>query len=218
MDKKQALKSTSKKEYLTLSELVVEVARIIPYIASEQKSDRVAVYPDERTIRYYINEGLVDKPHGEKGQAKTFHYKHLLQVLTIKYLQAQFIPLNEIKELLKKIDENQMEELLTEEKNAVIPGILGSMGAAVGLIPPIAGILGFLGTSYLLKKKADTKKDQQPKTPARWLRVPISDKVELNIQEDYLPEDEDKDEFIDRLVARMRIYLQGEESKRRDEK
>lgn len=218
MDKKQALQLASKKEYNALSELVVEVARIIPFIASEQKNDRVAVYPDERTIRYYINRGIVDKPHGKKGQAKTFRYKHLLQVLTIKYLQSQFIPLNEIEELLKIIDEKKMEELLTEEKSAVIPGVLGTIGAAVGLISPIAGILGVLGTSYLLKKKA-AEKNEQPKTPARWLRVPIVDKVELSIKEDYLPEDDSaKNEFIDRLVARLRIYLQGEESKKREDK
>ena len=216
MDKKQALKSVSGKQYPTLSDLVVEVARIIPYIASKQKSDRVAVYPDERTIRYYINEGLVDKPQEKQGQAKAFSYKHLLQVLTIKYLQSQFIPLNEIKELLKKVDEKKMEELLIEEK-AFSPEKLGSLGLLPGLIPPIAGLVGFLGTSYLLKKKAAAKKEQA-KTPARWLRVPISDKVELNIQEDYLSEDEDKDEFIDRLVARIRIYLQGEDSKRRENK
>ncbi|MCK9266960.1 hypothetical protein M0P98_08865, partial [bacterium] len=140
-----------------------------------------------------------------------------LQVLAIKYLQSQFIPLNEIKKLLKEIKEEQMEQLLTKEEKLLSPKMLAPLGGA-GLISPIAGILAALGTTYLLKKKNGAKKEE-PSTSVKWLHIPIIDKVELNIQEDYLPENaKDRDEFIDRLIARIRIYLQGEESKWKEEK
>lgn len=52
-----------------------------------------------RTIRYYIQIGLVDRPIGEKRAA---HYtlKHLDQLLTIKKWQAAGLSLDRIKEIL----------------------------------------------------------------------------------------------------------------------
>ncbi len=54
-----------------------------------------------RTIRFYIQQGLVDRP---EGQTRTSHYldQHLEQLLRIKRLTAQGLSLQRVKKLLKE--------------------------------------------------------------------------------------------------------------------
>lgn len=44
--------------------------------------------PSERTIRYYVAQGLVSPPEG-RGTSATYSYRHLLQVLAIKLRQME---------------------------------------------------------------------------------------------------------------------------------
>ena len=44
--------------------------------------------PTERTIRFYVAQGLVSPPEG-RGTAATYSYRHLLQVLAIKLRQME---------------------------------------------------------------------------------------------------------------------------------
>lgn len=44
--------------------------------------------PTERTIRFYVAQGLVSAPEG-RGTAATYSYRHLLQVLAIKLRQME---------------------------------------------------------------------------------------------------------------------------------
>jgi DNA-binding transcriptional MerR regulator len=44
--------------------------------------------PTERTIRYYVAQGLVSPPEG-RGTSATYSYRHLLQVLAIKLRQME---------------------------------------------------------------------------------------------------------------------------------
>ncbi len=52
----------------------------------------------ERTIRYYRTLGLLDPPAG--NYAKTFSDKHRLQLIAIRLLQAQGLPLRKIRDEL----------------------------------------------------------------------------------------------------------------------
>ena len=58
-----------------------------------------------RTARFYIQEGLVDRPVGEKKGAK-YGSSHLDQILSIKKWQAAGLSLERIKELLAAPDPN----------------------------------------------------------------------------------------------------------------
>jgi DNA-binding transcriptional MerR regulator len=59
-----------------------------------------------RTIRFYIQQGLVAHPRGEKKAAK-YSKLHLDQLLTIKKWQAAGLSLERIRELLAEPDANQ---------------------------------------------------------------------------------------------------------------
>ena len=57
-----------------------------------------------RTIRYYIQEGLVARPFGEK-RAAYYTARHLEQILTIRKWQAAGLSLERIRELLAEPEE-----------------------------------------------------------------------------------------------------------------
>jgi len=53
----------------------------------------------KRTIHYYISKGLLMPPEGS-GVASTYDDSHLERILQIKKLQAQYVPLNKIREYI----------------------------------------------------------------------------------------------------------------------
>jgi DNA-binding transcriptional MerR regulator len=54
-----------------------------------------------RTIRYYIQQGLMDRPIGEK-RAAYYTARHLEQLLTIRKWQAAGVSLDRIREILQE--------------------------------------------------------------------------------------------------------------------
>src|SRR5262245_47660974 len=62
----------------------------------ESPSGRVRAVPDSRTIRYYTTLGLIDRPAEMRGRTAWYGRRHLLQLVGIKRLQAQGLPLAEV--------------------------------------------------------------------------------------------------------------------------
>lgn len=60
-----------------------------------------------RTVRYYVQQGLVDHPIGERKNAR-YGRQHVEQLLTIKKWQAAGLSLERIKELLTKQDDTDI--------------------------------------------------------------------------------------------------------------
>lgn len=64
----------------------------------------------KRTIHYYISKGLLMPPNGS-GVSSVYNDSHLERLLLIKSLQAQYMPLNKIREyLLNNNQENNAGE------------------------------------------------------------------------------------------------------------
>src|SRR3954452_105990 len=57
---------------------------------------RVRDVPDQRVIRWYTSTGLVDRPAGGRGRGARYGVRQLRQLVAIKRLQAQGLPLAEI--------------------------------------------------------------------------------------------------------------------------
>ncbi|MCK9266353.1 MerR family transcriptional regulator [bacterium] len=210
MIKQKLLNSFKNKEYSTLDELVIVAAQIIPHIASEQKRYRVSVYPDERTVRYYINEGLVDKPYEVSESSSRFTYRHLLQILIIKHLQAQYLSLNKIKDMIKDMEEERMEELIISGQNGY--------SEYSRLVSPMDRKQKFLNENKIeaiFREKVSFKKvKEELKVSQEWLRVVVKEGVELNIRTDIIKGSrEDKEEFLEKIAARLRIYLDTEKNR-----
>jgi len=114
------LEESCRKGPFDIDQLVVESARLIPLLAGEQSRYRVSVYPDDRTIRFYITQGLVDRPSEYRRGASVFGARHLLQVLSIKTLQSEYLPLRKVKELLAGLDDEGLKGVLVRERGGEV--------------------------------------------------------------------------------------------------
>ncbi len=212
MDKKQLLRSVRNRGYSTLDELVTEAARMIPHIAQEQPRYKVSIYPDGRTIRYYINKGLVDRPSASPGRNPRFNYRHLLQVLAIKHLQAQYLPLNKIKGMLAGLDKRQLEEIIIgrQEVCSMFPHIAFPSNRRFSIEKSVRE--EHLALYAPQSGKEETIEDYiEPDTPEEWIRVSITSDIEINIRAGSIPRSPKKrKDFIERLTAKLRIYLEAE--------
>ncbi|HYP53641.1 MAG TPA: MerR family transcriptional regulator, partial [Pyrinomonadaceae bacterium] len=95
-----------------VAELAQEAARILAVGGPVQGRGTVSELPDERTVRYYLSEGLLSPAAEKQGTASVFGYAHLLQLLVIKKLQAKHLPIRAIRELVGGRSERQLERLL----------------------------------------------------------------------------------------------------------
>jgi DNA-binding transcriptional MerR regulator len=88
----------------TLSELVAEVAARIAALPAP-KNGQVRAVPDERTVRYYVTLGLLDRPSAMRGRTALYGPRHVAQVVAIKRLQAMGRSLQEIQALWPTLDD-----------------------------------------------------------------------------------------------------------------
>jgi DNA-binding transcriptional MerR regulator len=64
--------------------------------------------PSARSVRFYVANGLLDRPEGT-GTAATYGYRHLLQLLSIKIRQREGQSLEKIKAEMKDITGDALE-------------------------------------------------------------------------------------------------------------
>ncbi|MGQ9688329.1 MAG: MerR family transcriptional regulator [Desulfobaccales bacterium] len=99
---------------IRLDELVDIANHLISQVVPEQPSDRVSETLNERTLRYYITEGLIDRPLGKKGTAALYGFRHLLQILAVKLLQGSYLPIRRIREVLADKSNEELVMIVAE--------------------------------------------------------------------------------------------------------
>jgi DNA-binding transcriptional MerR regulator len=102
-------------EFHGVRELAQAAEAVLRSAGTSQEKGTVAEYPNERTIRYYITEGLLDQAIKRRGVTSVFGYDHLITLLTIKKLQADGLPISVIKSLIRDKITDDLEKLLGEE-------------------------------------------------------------------------------------------------------
>ena len=80
----------------TINELGTQVAQALASDYDGSRNGRVRDVPDLRTIRYYTTLGLLDRPTQMRGRTALYGRRHLLQLVAIKRLQAQGLPLADV--------------------------------------------------------------------------------------------------------------------------
>ncbi len=106
-------------QYVGVKELADAARRILKERGSSQEKGTVTEYPNERTIRFYITEGLLPPSDSKQGSASVFGYPHLLTLLVIKQLQSEGLPISIIRQLVTGKDAAELEELLGTESVGV---------------------------------------------------------------------------------------------------
>jgi DNA-binding transcriptional MerR regulator len=127
---------------------LVDAAGVRPTNASARMA------PTQRSIRFYIANGLLEHPDGA-GTAATYNYRHFLQLLAIKIRQREGATLETIKGEMREVTGDALERRVAT-----------SLAAALG------------ATVETRTQQADHT------TPATWRRVYVADGVELHVRED----------------------------------
>lgn len=96
----------------SLDELSETAARLLRQHGTRVDDGRVTLAPDIRVIRFYQTFGVVDKPLRYDGRRAVYGYRHLLQILAVKRLQAEGHPLGMIQSSLPAKSTDHLERAL----------------------------------------------------------------------------------------------------------
>ena len=170
------------RKYVGLPEFARVGEQILAEMGLEQARGTVTSVPDERTIRYYMAEGLIQTPEEKQGTASLFGYVNLLQLLTVKKLQAEHLPIRKIRELVAGKSEQELEALLG----------IGSTGAKKSRETDAKRYLESLlapapAPAAQPLKQATASPPAQTDQAHSWQRVEIEPGLELHIRSDYSP-------------------------------
>lgn len=173
---------------LTLPRLLTILKELLPIIAPEQTRYRVTTVPTERTIRFYTTQGLVDNPLGREGQFSLYGYRHLLQILAVKYLQSHYLPLRKIRSIVRNAGNRELEQLMPEiapsswthlgftrddrrvGPNSKAPASPVAPGAAASPAPGLAEEIPDVATDPPVESAADS-----------WHRLEVAPGIELHV-------------------------------------
>src|SRR5438034_4010190 len=86
---------------------LVDAAGVRPTNASARAA------PSARAVRFYVANGLLDRPEGA-GTSATYNYRHLLQLLAIKIRQREGATLQTIKKEMKEFTGDALERRVAQ--------------------------------------------------------------------------------------------------------
>jgi len=195
---KESLRAMKGRTFIGVAELAEEAAKILSESGPVQERGTVRDVPDERTIRYYLSEGLLAPAWDKQGTASIFGYLHLLQLLVVKRLQAEHLPIRKIKELVSGRTERELERLLwSDEKHREKNEALNYLESLLTSRAPVSSSPAPKTTP----PPATAPQNLYPQSPhsaqrqtsaGSWSRVEIEPGLELHIRDDYEPPKESK--------------------------
>lgn len=155
-----------------------------------------------RTIRYYIQQGLLPAP-GSRGPSTRYDEGHLDRIRLIKRLQREHLPLAEIRLRLSEMDDDAvrlaLESAPSEPPHSsaldYVQTVL-SVGAASFAAAPDATRTGF------------GRPGTRPTDRSLWERISLSPDVELHVRR---PLSRDQNKTVDRLLEHARrLFTENE--------
>jgi DNA-binding transcriptional MerR regulator len=191
---KMGLRAMKGRTFIGVAELAEEAAKILFESGTVQERGTVRDAPDERTVRYYLAEGLLTPAEDKQGTASVFGYLHLLQLLAVKKLQAEHLPIRKIKELVGGRTERELERLLGaddkhKEKNEAIDYLESLLTARAPAPSPLKAAASHSNVS---SQPLPQQARQRQKGGSHWSRIEIEPGLELHLRDDYEPPREAK--------------------------
>jgi DNA-binding transcriptional MerR regulator len=182
-------------KFVGVTELAAAAGRILHESGPAQSRGTVSSVPDERTVRFYLSEGLLAPAQERQGAASVFGYLQLLQLLVVKQLQAKNLPIRQIREALAGRAIEELERWLGVEGEAAAKNeaqkFLESLLAQPA--PP----------QNIIRKKTAPPASLQ----TMWQRHEIEPGLEIHLRAGYQsPQD---DNALRRLLQRIRDIIEG---------
>jgi DNA-binding transcriptional MerR regulator len=198
---KSSLEKLRHVKYVGVAELAGEATRILTESGLAQARGTVSEVPDERTVRYYLTEGLVPPAEDKQGTASVFGYRHLLQLLVVKKLQSEHLPIRKIRDLVDGRTERELERLLGEEgsqalRNEALSYLekllikpVTSPSQAAAATPPSPQVARQALSADALSSFAQPAPPNQPTSSGggTWARIEIEPGLELHVHNQYQP-------------------------------
>lgn len=132
-----------------------------PLLAGVQDG-RVAREVDERTLRYLQSLGLLDRPLRYDGRTAIYGFRHLLQALCVRALQARGYSLAQAQAALTGATDGELE-------GAAIEALAGAPPRAVQSPAPLRPVMVGEGASAPLLLA-----DAPPPAPRAWIAAEIA--------------------------------------------
>ncbi len=166
----------------TLPQLAAILREQLPQVAPTQTKYRVTEIPSERTIRFYTANRLVDKPVVGEGKSARYGYRQLLQILAVKYLQSQYLPLVRIRSLVENVSNRDLELLIPE----ISPVTAAHRGIAREDRQPVDNsfcpqVFTFRSPQPLRDHDPVDNIDKAPASDNTWHRVEVGPGIELHV-------------------------------------
>jgi len=182
------LEAARRGKYVGVAGLAEAAARILAESgAARQGRGTVTELPDERTVRYYLAEGLIPAAEEKQGTASVFGFRHLLQLLVVKKLQAEGLPIRAIRELVTGKTERQLERLLGVE-NGQASG-QAARGDALGYLESLlqkSSSAPLPGSPPPLASRSAPLASPPAATGGTWARVELEPGLEVHVSDGYL--------------------------------
>lgn len=124
---------------LTLSELAELAGRLLDLAQLSVEDGRVGATLDERTLRYHQTLGLLDKPARYEGRQAIYGYRHLLQAMSVRVLQARGYSLARVQGALLGVGTEALESALLRDLEPQPPDVPAQAPAVVPS-PPARGV------------------------------------------------------------------------------
>jgi len=174
------------RKYVGVPEFAQAAERILEVLNLEQERGTVTSVPDERTIRYYLAEGLIQSPEEKQGTALVFGYLHLLQLIAVKKLQAEHFPIRQIRELVAGKSEAELESLIGVGAAGKRRGHNEASRYLESLLPTALQETG-VRRAASAPRVMDQASARVQGSKHSWERVEIEPGLELHIRSDYSP-------------------------------
>ena len=169
----------------------------------------------QRTIRYYVSEGLLPPPAG-RGQRRAYNEEHLQQLERIQRLKLAYLPLHEIR---RRLEGSSQETPTLQEAVAAVSGRADERSITIPQSDPRASAVGTAGRSPGAEIRRGAlgfggspevgRIEIYEPVESVWRRHTIMPGVELHFQE---TDDPALAEAIQRLIREAGRILDGEKN------
>lgn len=169
-----------------------------------QLCDAAEVTP--RTVRYYIQQGLLPAPES-RGPGAHYNEGHLARLRLIKRLQNEHLPLGEIRQRLEKLTDPQIHELLQSVPNKRDSAALSYIRSVLTgePKPPLYAAMHRVSEAHPILPEPSAPQA----TRSNWERMTLTADVELHVRR---PLTREKNRFVERLLE-LASKLSMEENK-----
>ena len=152
-----------------------------------------------RTVRYYIQQGLLPAPES-RGPGAHYNEGHLARLRLVRRLQREHLPLGEIRERLARLTDAEVNHLLrsapeTKRDTSALGYIRGVLGGG----PPRS----ISAASIRLSESRPTfaESPEPPAARSTWERIALTRDVELHVRR---PLTRDQNRLVERLLQLAR--------------